>query len=549
MEHPSSGSPSPSPSPTHGKAGPWILEHLLAYPGTYEIPLRTMYTMNVTTQNQQQHNVSRPPIPGNAFRRPHTASPDDRHYSPVVAAAHLRANLMSHISKQSSQPTSLPPSFITSFVRQTFGLHLDQVDFLQALTSLDYLRDLDIRRRREVLAALDKLGVDRSDLGEERKLAKKYPGVVKWIVDMEEKERRVEQVYTQVYIGLRRWTMLNELSIVPYNKTNCIAMLNTLYPPPPPDSPPPAQPTAQITPQILAVQRSGFFRYINAVEQSGKGVLKSVYEQNKNPDDESGYTRLRDYLDQYLRMAINIIDECYEITGGYSAMSSPTTSSFNATFFPSNTAEDPRRKVDSGISFGTANSSNRNSAGSHATRPSTSTRSSLSTHSRTASSTHKLLPEKPLPVPTDEEDNDPTPVKPAGTKLERIARELRRIRSRGSIRSQSRSRHSAPVVAEDEPMPDVPTPPPTPGKDRTLRFKRSLRNIRGSSIGVLREKDGNSRPATATASGRNSSEEASSPEKAVPAFDVEQMKARRLEWEAKSRQGSVRGSVELVEAS
>jgi hypothetical protein len=533
------------PSPTDGKAFPWILEHLLAYPGTYEISLRTMYTMNVTTQNQQQHNVSRPPIPGNAFHRPRTGSRDEPHYSTAVAAAHLRANLMSHISKQPSQPISLPPSFITSFVRQTFGLQLDQVDFLQALTSLDYLRDLDIRRRREVLAALDKLGVDRSDLGQERKLAKKYPGVVKWIVDIEEKERRVEQVYTQVYIGLRRWTMLNELSIVPYNKTNCIAMLNTLYPPPLPDSPPIAQPTAQITPQILAVQRSGFFRYINAVEQSGKGILKSVYEQNKNPDDESGYTRLRNYLDQYLRMTTSIIDECYEITGDHSAKPSPTTSSFNST-----TAEDARRKVDSGISFGTANSSNRNSAGSHATRPSTS--SSLSTHSRT-NSTQKQLPEKPLPAPNDEEDNDPTPVKPAGTKLERIARELRRIRSRGNIRSQSRFRHSAPVVAEDEPMPDVPTPPQTPVKDRTLRFKRSLRNIRGLSDGVLREKDGNSRPATASgagiSSGRSSVEELSSPGKAVPAFDVEQMKAKRLEWEAKSRQGSVSGSLEFVEAS
>ena len=102
-------------------------------------------------------------------------------------------------------------------------------------------------------------------------------------------------------------------------------------------------------------------------------------------------------------------------------------------------------------------------------------------------------------------------------------------------------------------MPDVPTPTQTPAKDRTLRFKRSLRNIRGSSGGALREKDGNSRPATTTGAGpsggRNSGEEASSPEKAVPAFDVEQMKARRLEWEAKSRQGSVSGSVEFVEAS
>ena len=100
-------------------------------------------------------------------------------------------------------------------------------------------------------------------------------------------------------------------------------------------------------------------------------------------------------------------------------------------------------------------------------------------------------------------------------------------------------------------MPNVPVPLPsqTPAKDRTLRFKRSLRNIRGSSGGALKEKDGNSRPSTATSagqsSGRNSGEEANSPEKATPAFDVEQMKAKRLQWEARSRQGSV----EFVEAN
>lgn len=29
-----------------GAAFTWLLEHILTYPGTYEIPLRTMYTLN-----------------------------------------------------------------------------------------------------------------------------------------------------------------------------------------------------------------------------------------------------------------------------------------------------------------------------------------------------------------------------------------------------------------------------------------------------------------------------------------------------------------------
>ena len=476
-----------------------------------------MYTLNVTTQNQQQTTLSKPSIPGNAFQRQKTGTRDEQHnLNTATAAAHLRANLMSHISQLPSQPTSLPPAFITSFVRQTFGPDLEQVDFMQALTAMDYLRDLDIRRRREVLAALDRLGVDRNDLGQKDKLVKKYPGVVRWIVDIEEKERKVEAIYTNVYVGLRRWTLLNELSLPPFNKSNCIAMLNTLYPPPIPTSAQATTPTAQLTPHILSSQRNGYFRYITAVERQGVDVLKSLFDQGKKPGDVNGWPNLRDSLDLYLRMATGIIDECHEITGRSNKSSAMTTSFGSASEFD----EEGRRKVDSGISFGTNGSSNRDSAGSHATRPSTS--SSLSTHSRSTSN-NKQLPEKPLP---STEDDDNTPVKPAGTKLERIAREIRKMRSRTNMREQSRSRPPTAAPVEDTPMPDVPQ---TPSKDRTLRFKRSLKNLR--STGVLRERDGNSRPST-------SSDDAASPGKAVPAFDVEEMKRRRREWEAKSRQNS-----------
>lgn len=197
-----------SPS-SEGAAYPWILEHLLAYPGSYEIPLRTMYTLNATTQAQQQQNqpdaTSSPitSVPGNAFP---TQRKDEQHsFTTATAAAQLRANLMSHIAQLPSQPCSLPPSFVTSFVRKCFPHELDQVDFPQALTALDYLKDLEVRRRREVVAALDRLGVDRADLGERAVLGRKYPGVLQWVIGVEEKERKVEALYTQVFLGLRRW--------------------------------------------------------------------------------------------------------------------------------------------------------------------------------------------------------------------------------------------------------------------------------------------------------------------------------------------------------
>ncbi|KAF7502570.1 hypothetical protein GJ744_005488 [Endocarpon pusillum] len=365
-------------SANEGAAYPWILEHLLAYPGSYEIPLRTMYTLNSTTQAPQQQNPSSPTssssssVIGNAF--PAQQKDEQHNLTTATAAAQLRANLMSHISQLPSQPCSLPPSFVTSFVRRCFPPDLDQVDFPQALTALDYLKDLEIRRRREVVAALDRLGIDRADFGERSVLGRKYPGVLRWVVDIEDKERKVEALYTQVFLGLRRWTLVNELSLQPFNKANCIAMLNTVYPPAMIPNIPFAQPTHQLTPAILSAQRNGFFRYITAVEKNGPAVLKSLISQGQRAGEETGWPSVRETMDKYLRMANGIIDECFEIACKDSVQT-PVSSTHSGT---ETEDEKQRRKVDSGISF--TSSSNRGSLQSHQTRPSTS--SSINTHSR-----------------------------------------------------------------------------------------------------------------------------------------------------------------------
>jgi hypothetical protein len=120
------------------------------------------------------------------------------------AAALLKAHLMSRIAQLPNQPCSLPPSFVTSFVRRCFPPELEEVDFPQALTALDYLKDLETRRRKEVLAALKRLGITGAE-GETSDLAKRYPGVLSWLNSIENKEKKVMALYTQVYLGLRRW--------------------------------------------------------------------------------------------------------------------------------------------------------------------------------------------------------------------------------------------------------------------------------------------------------------------------------------------------------
>lgn len=120
--------------------------------------------------------------------------------------AYFKSNLMTQIAQMPSQPTSLPVAFIVNFVRRCFVCPLSQADFPQALTGLDYLRDLENRRRRELKAVLGRLGVDSHILAEGTDNSiQKYPGVLSWLVDMEEKEKKLEEFYTQVYLGLRRW--------------------------------------------------------------------------------------------------------------------------------------------------------------------------------------------------------------------------------------------------------------------------------------------------------------------------------------------------------
>lgn len=331
-------------------------------------------------------------------------------------------------------------------------------------------------------------------------------------------------------------TLINEMSMIPFNKAACLAMLNTLYPPTTIPTAQFVQPTAQLTQKVLSTQRNGFWRYIGAVEKNGTSILATLMNQHKRPGDLTGWTSLRDTLEKYLQMASGIIDECYEIGSRNSVgRASPAAASFSSADVD---VDGNRRKVDSGVSFvsTTSSSSNRNSAQSHQTRPSTS--STTSTHSHKQSK-EKPLPEKPLPKPEEE-----VPKKAAGSALERIAREIRKMKSRGDIRDTSRNRPSTAVSAADLVMTDDNQSLPTPGKERRLRTKLSLSRMR--SNGALKERDVNT-PASAPAS-RDGGHDLGE----VPAFDVEEMKRKRMIWEAQqkkkgkhSKHNSAEGSMEI----
>ena len=113
---------------------------------------------------------------------------------------------MTYISQLPAQSFSLPPTFVASFVRRCFPEDICLVDFTQALTALDYLKDLETRRKRELTLAIQRLGVDKGTLDRSGPASNiKSPKVLEWVLDMQAKEKKIEAYYTQMYIGLRRW--------------------------------------------------------------------------------------------------------------------------------------------------------------------------------------------------------------------------------------------------------------------------------------------------------------------------------------------------------
>lgn len=149
----------------------------------------------------------------------------------------------------------------------------------------------------------------------------------------------------------------------PFSKASTIAMLNTLYPPTVASAP-----TSQLAPAVLTSHRSAFFRYIQAVEKNGNGVLRSLEHQGqRSTDEKNGWPSVRDTIDKYLCTSNCVIDECVKVTG-------PDY------FTPTNQKVRLDDRADSAISFRSVNPHSASgsvgsvgSAGSLSSRPSTGT--------------------------------------------------------------------------------------------------------------------------------------------------------------------------------
>lgn len=162
-------------------------------------------------------------------------------------------------------------------------------------------------------------------------------------------------------------------------------MLNTLYPPVLESQP---MPTKKLTEDMLKTQREGFFKYIRTVEKRGTSVLDNLVYQGQKEGEATGWPNINRALNQYLSLANIIISECHDISNIIDNFS-----------MPQETRQDSQkrngRKIDSGVSF--------DSDSKHNKTPSTGSAKSTSTQL----SSHK-----------------------SPSVIERLARDLRRIRSR-----------------------------------------------------------------------------------------------------------------------
>jgi hypothetical protein len=233
--------------------------------------------------------------------------------------------------------------------------------------------------------------------------------------------------------------MINELSMQPFNKLNCMGMLNTLLPPMQDEV---KLPSPHLNLQTLRDERAGFFDYSHLVQKNGPSVLKPILDMNKGPEDETGWPSVQRVVDKYTKVAKQMIDDCLATAGP-------------ETFDRYSNESKSGKKTDSGVSFG---SQRRPSVGS-------------SMHAETT----------PEPMPTF------TATVKGPSALERITREFRRMRVKPRTEVDEIVQMKQHSTAES-----VPPPVESTGR-KSLKKARSLASLKfgnGSSLSLASSRKG-----------------------------------------------------------
>ena len=101
------------------------------------------------------------------------------------------------------QPRELPPDVAKSFVlKDVFRTKYEEVEWIHALTALDYLRGYEATRRSKLRGKAEILGITKDNW---RDIFANDPGAKTWVEEVEEQELRVESLYAKIFVDLRIW--------------------------------------------------------------------------------------------------------------------------------------------------------------------------------------------------------------------------------------------------------------------------------------------------------------------------------------------------------
>lgn len=214
----------------------------------------------------------------------------------------LDVDFASEFSDGKRASRGLPPDFIRKWcLDKVFTKVEEQVDFSQALTGIDYLQDLECRRREALREVALRLKIDKHNW---RKVLSADPDAKKWVEDIQAQETIIEGFYATCFIDLRIWTMLHELKTLPFYKPNVIAMLNTLYPPCIRELP-----NNRIDPEKLRRHRSKFYNLIVEVSHSGIKALNDFEMHLKDSACKHNWIDTRENLKDYIELASKMIEQ------------------------------------------------------------------------------------------------------------------------------------------------------------------------------------------------------------------------------------------------
>lgn len=97
----------------------------------------------------------------------------------------------------------LPPEFIRKWcLDKVFTKVEELVDFSQALTGIDYLQDLECRRREALREVALRLKIEKNNW---RKVLSSDPDAKKWVEDIQAQETIIEGFYATCFVDLRIW--------------------------------------------------------------------------------------------------------------------------------------------------------------------------------------------------------------------------------------------------------------------------------------------------------------------------------------------------------